>query len=90
MTRLITVLLAATLLSGTAYSQDDTEGERKNERRGPPEAAVEACAALVQGDPCAFNGRRDESVEGTCEAPEDKPLACRPAGGKRQKFRDTA
>lgn len=89
MKRLITVLLVTTLLTVTAYAQDDADNERKKGHRGPPEAALEACASSVQGDPCSFEGRRDEMVEGTCEAPDDKPLACRPEGGKRKEFHDT-
>jgi hypothetical protein len=88
MRRLITVLLVTTLITVTAYAQDDADNERQKGRRGPPEAALEACASSVQGDPCSFEGRRDEMVEGTCEAPDDKPLACRPDGGKRNEFRD--
>ncbi len=69
-----------TLLSAGAIFADESERNRDDgERRGPPRAAVEACASAVQGDPCSFEGRRGESVEGTCEAPAEKPLACRPA-----------
>jgi len=88
MTRLITALLATALITGTAYAQDDTDNKRKMGHRGPPEAALEACESSVQGDPCSFEGRGDEMVEGTCEAPDDKPLACRPEGGKRKGFHD--
>lgn len=90
MRRLITVLLATTLLTGTAYAQDDADNDRKKGRRGPPEAALEACASSVQGDPCSFEGRRDEMVEGTCEARDDKPLACRPERGKRKEIHDVS
>ena len=88
MTRLIIALLATTLLTGTAFAQDDTDNKRKMDRRGPPEVALQACASSVQGDPCSFEGRRDNIVEGTCEAPDDKPLACRPEGGKRKELHD--
>ena len=75
-------------MTGTAYAQNDTDSKRKNDRRGPPEAALQACASAVQNDPCSSEGRRDEIIEGTCEAPDDKPLACRPEGGKRKKLHD--
>lgn len=88
MTRTIIALLATILITGTAFAQDDTDNRRKMDRRGPPEAALKACESSVQGDPCSFEGRRDEALEGTCEAPEDKPLACRPKGGKRQQIHD--
>ena len=88
MTRLIIALLATTLITGTAFAQDSTDDRRKMDRRGPPEAALKACESLVQSDPCSFEGRGDEVVEGTCEAPDDKPLACRPEGGKREKLHD--
>ena len=88
MTRLIIALLATTLLTGTAFAQDDTDNKRKMDRRGPPEVALQACASSVQGDPCSFEGRRDNIVEGTCEAPDDKPLACRPDDSNRKEHRD--
>lgn len=89
MTRLITTLLVTTLMTGTSYAQDNTDGKPKIDLRGPPEAALEACASSVQNDPCSFEGRHDEIVEGTCEAPDDKPLACRPEHGKPKKPHDT-
>ena len=73
--------LFALLIVGQAYAENERENERRGEHRRPPAAALEACASSVQGDPCSFEGRRGEAVEGTCEAPDDKPLACRPSGG---------
>ncbi len=46
----------------------------------PPQAALDACANLSQGDACSFTDRGHD-LAGTCDAPEGKPLACRPAGG---------
>lgn len=74
-------LIATLLLAGTAYAESDQDNKSSREHRGPPEAALEACSTLVQGDPCSFEGRRGDTLEGTCEAPDDKPLACRPEGG---------
>ena len=50
-------------------------------RRPPPQAAFDACAKAKQGDACAFKGRRDHELKGTCEVPRDngKALVCRPA-----------
>lgn len=46
----------------------------------PPREALEACEEMEAGDACAFQGRNDETVEGTCFTPgDDKPLACRPS-----------
>jgi len=72
--------LVSILLSGAASAEDEDKKEQQREHRKPPEVAFEACAAAVQGDQCSFEGRRGESLEGSCEAPADKPLACRPEG----------
>ena len=74
-------VLASILFIATAIAKDGENEDRQREHGKPPEVALEACAAAVQGDPCSFIGRRGEALGGTCEAPEDKPLACRPEGG---------
>ncbi|MEO1245468.1 MAG: hypothetical protein AAFX56_07235 [Pseudomonadota bacterium] len=86
----IAVTLMSSLLStGMALADDNGAEQQRGDRRGPPEAALEACSASVQGDPCAFESRRGDTLDGTCEARDDKPLACRPEGGrKNQKLRD--
>lgn len=76
----VLILLSMTLLASTATADDQQDNKRHGGHRGPPKAAVEACATLTQGDYCTFSGREDELVEGNCEAPEDKPLACKPVG----------
>ena len=73
-------LFAALLVAGAAYAESDDDRKPRGERRGPPPVALEACASSVQGDPCSFAGRDGETLEGTCEAPAEKPLACRPEG----------
>ena len=45
----------------------------------PPAEALAACKTAKQGDACSFTGDRGKAT-GTCEAPEGKPLACRPSG----------
>ena len=75
-------LALATLITvDTATAQP---GGNEGERRGPPPEAIEACADKIEGDVCAFNGRRAESLEGTCFVPpgDDGELACKPSGGK--------
>ena len=82
MKRSLIALFAALLFAGTAYADSDGEKKPRGERRGPPPVALEACANSVQGDPCSFDGRDGEALEGTCEAPAEKPLACRPEGAR--------
>ncbi len=76
--------LLALLAPGCAEIEDTDEGGSALGRRPPPPppppAAVEACAGLDFGAPCAFehDGQR---LEGICWAPDelpDAPLACAP------------
>ena len=79
--------LALLLVIASAAPAADLNGEgQQRENRRPPRVAVEACAAAVQGDYCSFEGREGELVEGSCEAPGDRPLACRPAKPPRDDF----
>ena len=70
----------ALMLACTGVSADDTEAHNDERRRpGPPPAeALQACESLSAGDACSFE---DDNgiVEGTCRAPENRPLACAPA-----------
>jgi hypothetical protein len=88
MNRSLIPLFATLLIAGTAYADSDRENKPRRGHRGPPEVALEACSNSVQGDPCSFEGRRGNEVQGTCEAPDDKPLACRPDGGPPDKHLD--
>jgi hypothetical protein len=90
MNRSLIALSATLFLVGAANAESDQENKPRREHRGPPEVALEACSTSVQGDPCSFEGRRGDTLEGTCEAPDDKPLACRPEGNppKRQLERE--
>jgi hypothetical protein len=81
MNRSLIALSATLFLVGAAHAESDQEKKPRHEHHGPPEVALEACSASVQGDPCSFEGRRGDTVEGTCEGPDDKPLACQPEGG---------
>jgi hypothetical protein len=85
MYRNLIALFATLLIAGAAYAESDQENQPRRGHRGPPEVALEACSNSVQGDPCSFEGRRGNTVEGTCEAPDEKPLACKPEGGPPQK-----
>lgn len=72
------ILILALVVAGHANAADDEDRRKDKPHRKAPPAALEACASLVEGDPCAFTGRRDEEVQGSCFAPSDKTLACRP------------
>ncbi|PVE41022.1 hypothetical protein [Limnohabitans planktonicus] len=69
------------LSGGMLYAQSAPGGDS---RRPPPPEALAACKTLKSGKDCSFNGPHG-SVQGTCWAPADKPLACKPrhmpAGG---------
>lgn len=80
MYRSLIILMATIMISGAANADSEQESKPERGHRGPPAEALEACASSVQGDPCSFEGRRGEQLDGTCEAPDDKPLACRPEG----------
>lgn len=76
--------VAALLLAGLAVQaqsqgqgQGQPPGGQGGEHRGPPPEALAACKSLKAGAECSFTGR-DRTVKGTCFAPENKPLACRP------------
>jgi hypothetical protein len=83
----IPFIVLTALFAGTAVADDDANRQHDGDRRGPPKVALEACASSVRGDPCSFEGRRGENLEGTCEAPEGKPLACRPADAPPMELR---
>lgn len=68
---LAAVALALTSLPASAQPKHSHRGS-------PPAEALAACQASSAGDQCSFSGRRG-SVSGSCWAPANKPLACRPA-----------
>jgi hypothetical protein len=81
MVRSFIALIALGLIAGSAVAQSNEENRPEREHRAPPAVALEACSNSVQGDPCSFEGRQGEALDGSCDAPDDKPLACRPEGG---------
>ena len=81
MYRCLIALITTVLVAGAAYAESDEDTKPHRGHRGPPEAALEACSSSVQGDPCSFEGRRGDSLDGNCEAHDDEALACRPEGG---------
>jgi YHYH protein len=48
---------------------------------GPPPEMLKACAGKLAGDSCSATGPQGRTVNGSCFAPQGRPLACRPAGG---------
>ncbi|MEM9336125.1 MAG: hypothetical protein AAGA33_14860 [Pseudomonadota bacterium] len=81
MIRPLIALSVSILLAGAAHAEPEDEENTERKRRGPPEVAFEACASSVEGDPCAFEGRRGETVDGTCKTKQERPLVCVPEGG---------
>lgn len=67
-----------------AQAQPDSQGGR---RHGPPPEAIDACIDRTENAACEFNGRRGETVEGTCISPpgRDDGLVCAPEGGPPQR-----
>ena len=46
----------------------------------PPQVAVDACADLLEGDACSFEGRRGDMLAGACRlGAESGALACAPS-----------
>jgi hypothetical protein len=91
MRNLRSVLLVGAVLFGVSAHADDRgpppEGEQGQgqggPQRGPPQAAIEACASRSSGEACSFSDRGHD-LTGTCWSPSsDKPLACKPAQGPR-------
>lgn len=65
-------LSAAAILIGVAL------GAEAQPPNGPPPEALAACKSQSAAAACSFAGRDGNKVNGTCWAPESKPLACRP------------
>jgi hypothetical protein len=63
------------LSGGMLYAQSARGGDSP---RPPPPEALAACKTLKSGQDCSFKGPHS-SVQGTCWAPPNKPLACKPS-----------
>lgn len=61
----------------------DPRPPQQSKRAGPPAQAMQACASLNVGQACSFDDQ-SRKVNGSCWAPEGKPLACRPSHPARQ------
>ncbi|MEM7284182.1 MAG: hypothetical protein AAF438_21465 [Pseudomonadota bacterium] len=62
--------MGSTLSTGFADTGDKV--------RKPPAVAVAACEAQVEGDQCAFVGRHEDDLSGTCRVVKEDVLACVP------------
>jgi hypothetical protein len=69
--------ILAALATSACCAQPTPGGGEPPPRRPPPEA-LEACKSLAAGKACSFVAPRGGNVQGSCWAPEGKPLACRP------------
>jgi hypothetical protein len=67
------------LAFGQTSPPDGAPPDMSAQRRGPPPEALDACSGKKIGDLCSFVTPKRGTIEGTCKAPEGKPLACRPA-----------
>ena len=77
--RLRTIALVLALGCGAAIAQQPKAGEGPPAGQGgPPAEALAACKTLKSGDACQFTADKG-AASGTCEAPQGRPLACRPA-----------
>lgn len=74
-----TLLLICTALQLSCATANPEQ--RPDRPKGPPPAALSACAELTEGAACSFTSRRGD-VEGTCKMPpngKEGALACAPA-----------
>jgi hypothetical protein len=68
----------ASLAASACCAQPAPGGGGEPPPRRPPPEALEACKSLAAGKACSFASPRGGTVQGSCWAPEGKPLACRP------------
>ena len=78
----ITVLTSLTLLLASQITLANDEQKGPSGRRGPPPEAFTACEGKSAGDTAQFEGRRGDTVTGTCEVRDGK-LVLRPERGNR-------
>ena len=72
------IALVAIVVAAPAIAEDDQRSGERGKHRMPPPVALEACAASVEGDPCNFEGRHGDTIEGNCFQFEESALACKP------------
>ncbi len=73
------VLLVVLMCSSVViFAQQDN---RQGPPPRPPQEALDACKSLQANQECSFTSPEGK-VTGTCWAPEDKPLDCKPNNAK--------
>lgn len=76
--RTLLALAFAGLSAGAiAQSQSNAGNGPPAGQSRPPAEAMTACKTAKSGDSCSFTGQSG-AISGTCQAPEGRPLACRP------------
>ena len=72
-------LIALTSITGASlYAQQ--QPERPERGRTPTDAMLQACVAKAQQDSCGVVGKDNAITQGSCMAPQGRPLACVPTG----------
>ncbi|MBU0753485.1 MAG: hypothetical protein KJ787_15400 [Gammaproteobacteria bacterium] len=77
-------LLAALTCSSSLLFAQPAEGQGGPRR--PPQEAFDACKSLSAGQGCSFTAPHG-TVNGSCWAPEGKPLACQPKDAPSDGFK---
>jgi hypothetical protein len=80
-------LVAALFASPFAVlaQEEEPEPAPHGHHHHPPREAIAACEGQAAGANCSFT-HHERSLQGTCFTPDSsKPLACRPAGGRRHR-----
>ena len=74
---------ALSAASLTAQEGGGRNGGRQSGRQGgPPPEMLKACVNKSYGDVCTATGPQGRNISGTCFAPQDRPLACRPQNAR--------
>jgi hypothetical protein len=65
--------------------QNGQQGNGQQNGHQLPQAAMDACANLVENSSCSFIGRNQNTVSGTCGTPPNSTqLACMPANSQHK------
>ena len=81
MTKAITTFLTLMLITGLAVAN---EKSHEKKRHGPPAEAIEACVDKAEGDQVSFEGRRGNTLEGTCKLMKEVLVAVPEGHDKRR------
>lgn len=73
-------IVAAFAASLTLLQTVSAEQPRLGKRGKPPQVALDACANAAEGNACSFEGRRGDTLSGSCAIARSGDLACLPEG----------